>query len=153
MSFIDEIKSRAKKDIKTICLPEATDIRILKATENIISEGFANVILVGDTDEILNLAHENKINISKAKIVNPEKSENYDKYVNDFFELRKKKGMTIPKAKELLLDPVYYGMMMVKENEADGLVSGAIHSTADTLRPALQILKQHQIQSLFQHFS
>lgn len=141
MSFIDEIKTRAKKDIKIICLPEATDIRILKATENIISECFANIVLVGDTDEILNLAHENKINISKAKIVNPEKSENYDKYVNDFFELRKKKGMTIPKAKELLLDPVYYGMMMVKENEADGLVSGAIHSTADTLRPALQILK------------
>lgn len=141
MSFIEEIKQRAKKDIKTICLPEATDIRILKATQNIIKEEFANIILVGNTDEILKIAYENKIDISKAKIVNPEKSKDYDKYVNSFFELRKKKGMTIPKAKELLLDPVYYGMMMVKENKADGLVCGAIHSTADTLRPALQILK------------
>ena len=75
------------------------------------------------------------------QFINPENSNDYDRYVNNFFELRKKKGMTIPKAKKLLLDPVYFGMMMVKENEADGLVSGAIHSTADTLRPALQILK------------
>ena len=141
MSFIDEIKQRAKNDLKTIVLPEATDIRVLQATENILKEQFANVILVGEKDTILNIAHESNINITGVKIVNPAKSNNYDKYVNDFFELRKKKGMTIPKAKELLLDPVYYGMMMVKENEADGLVSGAIHSTADTLRPALQILK------------
>lgn len=141
MSFIDEIKQRAKNDLKTIVLPEATDIRVLQATENILKEQFANVILVGEKDTILNIAHESNINITGVKIVNPAKSDNYDKYVNDFFELRKKKGMTISKAKELLLDPVYYGMMMVKENEADGLVSGAIHSTADTLRPALQILK------------
>ena len=141
MSFIDEIKQRAKNDLKTIVLPEATDIRVLQATENILKEQFANVILVGEKDTILNIAHESNINITGVKIVNPAKSDNYEKYVNDFFELRKKKGMTIPKAKELLLDPVYYGMMMVKENEADGLVSGAIHSTADTLRPALQILK------------
>ena len=141
MSFIDEIKQRAKNDLKTIVLPEATDIRVLQATENILKEQFANVILVGEKDTILNIAHESNININGVKNVNPAKSDNYEKYVNDFFELRKKKGMTIPKAKELLLDPVYYGMMMVKENEADGLVSGAIHSTADTLRPALQILK------------
>lgn len=141
MSFIDEIKQRAKNDLKTIVLPEATDIRVLQATENILKEQFANVILVGEKDTILNIAHGSNINITGVKIVNPAKSDNYDKYVNDFFELRKKKGMTISKAKELLLDPVYYGMMMVKENEADGLVSGAIHSTADTLRPALQILK------------
>ncbi len=97
--------------------------------------------LFGNEKEILKIANENNIDITRAKIENPEKSENYDKYVNSFFELRKNKGMTILKAKELLLDPVYYGMMMVKENVADGLVSGSIHSTADTLRPALQILK------------
>lgn len=97
--------------------------------------------LFGNEDEILKKANSNNIDITKAEIVNPKKSQDYDKYVNSFFELRKEKGMTIPKAKELLQDPVYFGMMMVKENKADGLVSGAIHSTADTLRPALQILK------------
>jgi len=81
------------------------------------------------------------LDITKAKIVDPSKSQKYNEYANKFYELRKHKGITIEKAKELILDPVYYGMMMVKEKEADGLVSGAAHSTSDTLRPALQILK------------
>ena len=116
MSFIEEIKKRAKEQIKTIILPEAEDTRVLKATEKILNEKY-------------------------AKIVDPEKSEEHDAYVNLLYELRKHKGMTIEKAKELVLDPVYYGMLMVKDNKADGLVSGAIHSTSDTLRPALQILR------------
>lgn len=141
MSFIEEIKERAKREIKTIVLPEATDLRILTATETICKEGFAKVILVGKKEEIIELAHQNKLNISDAKIVEPVKSEKYTQYVEAFFELRKAKGMTLEQAKELILDPVYYGMMMIKQKDADGLVSGAIHSTADTLRPALQILK------------
>ncbi len=141
MSIIEDIKLRAKRNIKKIVLPEATDVRVLKATENILKEGFAEIILVGNTESILNISKQNNINISNAKIVNPAKSNNYEKYVNNFYELRKNKGISIEKAKELLLNPVYYGMMMVEQNEADGLVSGAIHSTADTLRPALQILK------------
>ena len=141
MSFIEGIKERARKSIKTIVLPEATDIRILKATDQICKEGFANIILVGDEEEIKKVAGENGFDISKAKIVNPAKSEKYDEYVEFFYELRKEKGMTIEQAKELILNPVFYGMMMVKKEEADGLVSGAAHSTADTLRPALQILK------------
>ena len=143
MAFIDEIKQRAKSDIKTIVLPEATDVRVLKATATVLKEGFANIILVGNKKEILKKAEENNLDISKAKIEDPFDSDKYKEFVNCLYELRQRKGMTIEKAKKLVLDPVYYGMLMVKLNSegADGLVSGAAHSTADTLRPALQILK------------
>ena len=141
MAFIEEIKQRAKQQIKTIILPEAEDIRVLKATEKVMKEKYANIILIGNEENILEKAKTNAVNIEGAKIVDPQKSEDYDKYTNLLYELRKHKGMTIEKAKELVLDPVYYGMLMVKDNKADGLVSGAAHSTSDTLRPALQILK------------
>jgi len=141
MSFIEDIMNRAKQEIKTIVLPEATDIRTLKATDKILKEDFCKIILVGKEEEILGLAKENDLDISKAEIVNPLAAENYEEYANAFYELRKHKGMTEEKAKELMLDPVFFGMMMVKQEKADGLVSGAAHSTADTLRPALQILK------------
>lgn len=143
MSFIDEIKQRAKQEIKTIVLPEAEDLRILEATKQVLEEGYAKIILVGNKEKIEKKAKENNINIKEVKIVDPEKSEKYDEYVNLLYELRKNKGMTIEKAKELVKNPVYYGMLMVKDekSEADGLVSGAAHSTSDTLRPALQILK------------
>lgn len=141
MSFVQDIMNRAKKEIKTIVLPEATDIRTLKATDIILKEGFCKVILIGNKDEIINIASENNFDISKAEIVEPNNSEDYEEYANAFYELRKHKGMTVEKSKELMLDPVFFGMMMVKQEKADGLVSGAAHSTADTLRPALQILK------------
>lgn len=141
MSFIETLKEKAKKDIKTIVLPEATDIRVLEATDKIGKEGFAKIILVGKEEEIVSKAKENNLDISKATIVDPEKSENYEKYVNTFYELRKEKGMTEEEARVKILDPVYFGMMMVKCDDAQGLVSGAAHSTSDTLRPALQILK------------
>ena len=139
MSFIEEIKKRAKEQIKTIILPEAEDIRVLKATEKILNEKYAKIILIGKEEKIKEKAKTENINIGEAKIVDPEKSEDHDAYVNLLYELRKHKGMTIEKAKELVLDPVYYGMLMVKGDDADGLVSGAAHSTSDTLRPALQI--------------
>lgn len=141
MSFIEEIKNKARKDIKTICLPEATDVRVLEATDKVLKGGFANIVLIGDEEEILKIAKDKGFNISKAKIINPIKSEKYEEYINAFYELRKNKGIKYEEAKELLKDSVYFGMMMVKQGDADGLVSGAIHSTADTLRPALQILK------------
>lgn len=143
MSFIENIKERARKEIKTIVLPEAEDIRTLKATEIALKEKYANIILVGNEKEILEKANSEKIDITGAQIIEPNTSENYEKYANLLYELRKNKGMTIEQAKELALNPVYFGMLMVKDEEtvADGLVSGAIHSTADTLRPALQILK------------
>lgn len=141
MSFIEEIKDKARKNIKTICLPEATDVRVLQAASTILKEGFANVILIGEEEGIIQIANNNGINLSNVRIINPIKSEKYEEYVNAFYELRKSKGMEYEEAKELLKDSVYFGMMMVKQGDADGLVSGAIHSTADTLRPALQILK------------
>ena len=141
MTFIENIKEKAKKDIKTIILPEAEDIRVLKATEQIIKEGFAKVILIGDTTQIKEDANKNNLNISDVEIINPKTSDNFEEYANSLYELRKAKGMTLEQAKKLLLEPIYFGMMMVKNNDADGLVSGACHSTANTLRPALQILK------------
>ena len=143
MTFIENIKKRAKEDIKTIVLPEAEDIRILEATQQVLKEQYANIILVGNKENIEKKAKENNINIIGAEIVDPNNSEKHDEYVNLLYELRKHKGMTIEQAKELVKDPVYYGMLMVKDEQtnADGLVSGAAHSTSDTLRPALQILK------------
>ena len=141
MNFIEEIKEKARKDLKSIVLPETEDLRVLQATEKILKEGFSNVILVGNEESIKKLAEDNGLNIEGASIVEPAKSEKYEEYVNKFYELRKSKGITIEQAKEMILDNVYFGMMMVKNEDADGLVSGAAHSTADTLRPALQILK------------
>ena len=141
MSFIDNIKKRAKKNIKTIVLPEGNDIRTLKAVEKVMEEKFADVIVLGNKNEILAMAKENNINIDGVKIINPAEDSRYEKLSNDFYELRKAKGMTPEKARELMKDETYFGMMMVKAGYADGLVSGACHSTSNTLRPALQILK------------
>lgn len=140
MGFIDEIKARAKADKKTIVLPETEDERTYKAAEAVLRDGTANLILVGKKEEI----EKNKKNydISGAVIVDPATSEKTESYIAKLVELRQKKGMTEEKARELLLSNyLYYGVMMVKMKDADGMVSGACHSTADTLRPCLQILK------------
>ena len=143
MSFINDIKNRAKNNIKTIILPESEDLRVLKAASQVIKEGFAKIILIGNEEEISKNAEKGEINLENIKIINPKTSEKYEEYVKKLYELRKEKGMTMEKAQSLLTDSVYFGMMMLKDEniEADGLVSGAAHSTADTLRPALQILK------------
>ena len=141
MTFIDEIKQRAKKEVKTIVLPEANDIRTIEGASMVLQEEYANIVLLGNEEEIKKKAKENGFNIQKAKIIDPQKSEKRQEYAQKLYELRKAKGMTIEKAKQLVLDPTHYGMMMLKSEDADGLVSGAAHSTADTLRPALQILK------------
>ena len=141
MSFIDKIKEKAKKDIKTIVLPESEDARVLEGASKVIKEGFANIILIGNETEVTERAKNNNIDIAGIKIINPKTSNKYEEYANSFYELRKAKGMTLENAKETLLEPIYFGMMMVKQGDSDGLVSGACHSTANTLRPALQILK------------
>ena len=141
MSFIEEIKEKARQNIKTIVLPESNDIRVLTAASNIIKDGFADIILVGNKEKVNKLASENNIDVSNIKVIDPNSSDKYSKYAEDFYELRKAKGMTLEQAKEIMQDYVYFGMMMVKEGDADGLVSGAAHSTSDTLIPALQILK------------
>ncbi len=139
MNFLEQISERAKGDIKTIVLPESSDIRTIKAAAMAQQGGFANIVLVGKETEIKKLAGD--LDISKAKIIDPEASQDFEKYANAFYELRKAKGMTQEKAREVIKDELYWGVMMVKMGDADGMVSGAVHSTADTLRPALQILK------------
>lgn len=143
MSFIEEIKNRAKEDKKTIILPEAEDKRVLEAASKVIKQGFAKVILLGDEEKIKEDSSKNKIDLDGVDIINPLTSDKKEEYKQKLYELRKNKGMTLEQAEELLKEPIYFGMMMLKDenSRADGLVSGAAHSTANTLRPALQILK------------
>lgn len=140
MGFIDTIKARAKADKKTIVLPESEDRRTYEAAAQILKEDLANLIIIG-SEEAVKKGSEG-LDVSKATIVDPEKNEKTQAYVDKLVELRAKKGMTPEKARETILnDYTYYGVMMVKMGDADGLVSGACHSTANTLRPCLQILK------------
>jgi len=140
-NIMDIIIRRAKENIKRIVLPEATDVRVLKAASVINKEKIAEIILVGNEEKINELSRINNIELSGIEIVNPIKSEHYIKLTKGLYELRKVKGMTEKEALELTKDEVYFGVLMVKFGLADGLVSGAIHSSADTLRPALQIIK------------
>lgn len=142
MTFIESMKERAKQDIKTIVLPESEDIRVLKACESILKEQFAKLILIGNREEVEKLANDNNVDINGVEIIDPLKSDKFSKYANDLYELRKAKGLTLENAQELLrTNSRYFATMMVKENDADGFVSGASHATSDTLKPALQILK------------
>lgn len=142
MTFIEKMKQKAKENIKNIVLPEAEDIRVLEAAQIVLNEEFANIILIGDKEQINNLAKNNNIDITGVQIINPLTSDKLSKYSKDLYELRKAKGMTLEQAQELLkTNSRYFATMMVKEGDADGFVSGACHPTSDTLRPALQILK------------
>lgn len=139
MGFIDKIIAKASANKKVIVLPEATDRRVVEATATILKNKIADIVLIGNKEKIL--AGAQGLDISGAQIVDPAKDARFDDYAESFYEMRKAKGMTIEKARETLLDENYFGVMMVKKGDADGMVSGAIHSTADTLRPSLQILK------------
>lgn len=142
MSYIDGIKEKARADKKTIVLPETNDKRTLIAASHIIEEEIADIIMIGNEEKILDGAGWLEVELDGVKIIDPEKCEKLDEYVNVLYETRKSKGMTPEKAREILLtDPLTFGVVMVKNNDADGMVAGACHATADTLRPALQILK------------
>lgn len=142
MGFIDTIKERAKQDVKTIVLPESNDRRVLIAAAKILAEGIANVIMVGKEEKIMDGARWLELDLSKISVVDPDTSDKFDEYANTLFELREKKGMTLEKAREILKnDYLMWGVMMVKQNDADGMVAGACHATADVLRPSLQILR------------
>ena len=130
--FLNRMKSAAKADLKTIVLPEGEDPRTIVAATKIIDEGLAKIVILGNPDEI---------NVPGATVIDPRNAEKHEEYAQKFAELRAKKGVTIEQARAQVMDATYFGTMMVKMGDADGLVSGACHSTADTLRPALQILK------------
>ncbi len=138
MKFIENIKKQAQEEVVKIVLPETMDKRILKAAEITLKENIANLILIGNKEEIL----AKNQNLSNCEIIDPETSELTHFFAKDLFELRKNKGITEEEALNLLkADYMYFACMMVKEHLADGVVSGACHSTANTLRPALQIIK------------
>ena len=142
MSFIEEIKERARQDIKKIVMPETSDRRTLIAAGQIIREGIADVIMVGKYKKIMEGAHWLDLDLSKVTVVDPEHFERLDEYTETLFELRKSKGMTLEAARaNLLNDYLMFGVMMVKMKDADGMVAGACHATADVLRPSLQILR------------
>lgn len=142
MAYIDRIKEKARADIKTIVMPETTDKRTLIAASHIVEEGIANLILVGNEEKIMDGAGWLEVDLSGVTIVDPRTTDKLDEYVELLYETRKAKGMTAEKAREILLnDPLTFGVVMVKANDADGMVAGACHATADVLRPSLQILK------------
>lgn len=139
-NFLESIKERARSDKKTIVLPESMDRRTFEAAETILKEEIANIIIIGTPEEV----QENSkgLDVSKATIIDPFSYEKTEEYLNLFVELRKSKGVTYEQAKEIVLgDYMYYACLMVKAGDADGVVSGACHSTANTLRPSLQIIK------------
>jgi phosphate acetyltransferase len=139
MGFIDTIIAKASANKKTIVLPESSDRRVVEAAAEVLERQIANVVLIGNKEEIAVVAKG--LDLSKAIIVDPTKDARFEDFVTTFYEMRKEKGMTPEKARETMADGNYFGVMMVKKGFADGMVSGAIHSTADTLRPSLQILR------------
>ncbi len=141
MRLLEKILELAKSDKKKIILPEGTEERTIRATETIIKGKIADIVLIGNDDEIKSKAKSLGVNIDGSIIVDPIKSEKYEEYVSLFFELRKNKGITIEKAREVVKDEMYFGTLMLKNGDGDGLVSGAIHTTADLLRPGMQIIK------------
>lgn len=140
MGFIDSIKERAKQDKKKIVLPESMDRRTWEAVEKILKEGIADVVVLGTPEEVA--ANSQGLDVAGATVIDPNTAPELPAYIEKLVELRKAKGMTEEEAKKLLTtDYMYYACMMVKMGAADGVVSGACHSTANTLRPSLQIIK------------
>ena len=142
MNLLEHIVARAKSDKQRIVLPEATEERTLRAADRVLADDLANLILIGNPEEIKSLAEKWDLhNIDKATIVDPENNPKAEEYATLLAELRKKKGMTIEQARELVKNPLYLGCMIIKTEGADGQISGALSTTGDTLRPALQIIK------------
>ena len=142
MDLLSKIVARAKANKQRIVLPEATEERTLRAADRVLADDIANIILIGNPDEINRLAAEWGLqNIGKATIIDPENNPKSEEYAALLAELRKKKGMTIEQARELVKNPLYLGCMIIKTEGADGQISGALSTTGDTLRPALQIIK------------
>lgn len=141
MDLISKIKETAKKDIKTIVLAEGEELRTIQAAAMVQKESYAKVILLGNEDKIKALASIEGYDISEAAIIDPEISDKTAEYGEMLYELRKAKGMTPEVAAETVKNTLYYGVMMVKNDDADGMVAGAVNSSANVLRPALQILK------------
>ena len=142
MTLIESIIARAKSNKQRIVLPESLEERTLTAADKSLADDIADIILIGNPDEIFDLADKLGLkNIGKATIIDPATSEKTAEYANLLYELRKSKGMTPEQAAKLVLDPLYFGCLIIKSGDADGQISGALSTTGETLRPALQIIK------------
>ncbi len=141
MNVMSKIWDKAKKNKKVIALPEGSEERTIRAAGIIIKEGLAEPVLIGSREVILASAEKFNINLADIRIIEPLKSSQFENYVKGFYELRKAKGVTVQSSEQTMKDEIYYATMMVKTGDADGMVSGAVHSTGDLLRPALQIIK------------
>ena len=142
MNLIEKIIARAQANKQRIVLPESLEERTLTAADEALRDELAEIVLIGNPDEIFALAEKFGLKyISKATIIDPATSEKTEQYAQLLFELRKKKGMTIEEARKKVLDPLYFGCLIIKNGDADGQISGALSTTGDTLRPALQIIK------------
>lgn len=141
MELMSKILEAAKANRKKIVLPEGNEERTIVAVEKIKKEGIAYPILIGNKEEILERAKELNTDLSGVEIIDPDTSDRLNDYIEAFYELRKNKGMTMTKAEKIVRDPLYFATMMVKLDDADGMVSGAVHTTGDLLRPGLQIIK------------
>ncbi len=141
MSVIDKIKAKAQQNKKHIVLPEGSEPRTVQAARQIVDQGIASVTLLGNISEIEKVAAQTGTGLTGVALVDPKASEKSEAYAGLLYELRKAKGLTPEQAKELTGDPLYYGALMVKTGDADGMVAGAINSTGNVLRPALQIIK------------
>ncbi|MBR4428593.1 MAG: phosphate acetyltransferase [Clostridia bacterium] len=141
MAIIDTIFAKAKSNVKHIVLPEGDEKRNIQAAAKIVKEGIATITVLGNADAVKKAAAETGTDLTGIEIIDPAASEKTASYASLLYELRKAKGMTEEEAARKVLDPMYYGILMVKSGDADGLVSGAVHSTADMLRPALQVIK------------
>lgn len=142
MELIEQLIARAKNNKQRIVLPEGTEKRTLKAANQVLTDGVADLILLGNPEEIRSLAKEWGLgNIEKATIIDPENHPKKEEYAQLLCELRKKKGMTIEEARKLVVDPLYLGCLIIKAGDADGQLAGARNTTGNVLRPALQIIK------------
>ncbi|NLZ54698.1 MAG: phosphate acetyltransferase [Thermoanaerobacteraceae bacterium] len=139
MEFIQKIRQCAKESPKTIVLPEATDERVIKAAEIISKEKIAKIVLLGNQEKLDSIAEG--IDLSGVEIIDPATASKANDYSNLLYELRKNKGMTVEKAEELVKDPIWFGTLMVKNKDVDGMVAGAATATGDVFRPAFQVVK------------
>ncbi len=142
MNISDNIREKAKRDLKTIVLPEGEEPRMIKSAKIIYDEGFAKLIFLGNEKNIKKIANEHNIDFpEEIEVIDPENSNKLEEYADIYYNLRKEKGMTPGEAIKLLKDPLYYGALMVYQDDADGLVAGSVNATGDVFRPALQTIK------------
>lgn len=140
MDIMTKIKEKAKLKKKRVVLPEGIEERMIQATKKILTEGLAEVTLLGEEKKIKELFKSHQLDLNQVKVINPSTSSKFDEYAEEYYQLRKKKGMTQDEARKIMTNPLFYGAMMVRKSEVDGSVAGSIHTTGDVLRAGIQII-------------